>query len=233
MKKTLIALMALAGIACGAETPALTLTTITADQAYDLSQYITGTDFTVAVTLDYATIKAKLALNNNNNVNYQLINAGEEGEMIGLTVCYGNGSAIQGTMNGATWLQDSCNGHAVGMGLNSFDDLSWSTGSKASLVMTYSATDGISGVFTITDASGTVLNRLGGTFHTCNVLKPSDDFSVDMVKFDGMVTSAEVYNTAMTAAEMKKLGAMIIPEPATATLSLLALAGLCARRRRA
>lgn len=38
-----------------------------------------------------------------------------------------------------------------------------------------------------------------------------------------------VYNGAMTAAEVK---ALTIPEPATATLSLLALAGLAARRRR-
>ena len=39
-----------------------------------------------------------------------------------------------------------------------------------------------------------------------------------------------VHGAALGAADIK---AIAIPEPATATLSLLALAGLCARRRRA
>ena len=43
------------------------------------------------------------------------------------------------------------------------------------------------------------------------------------------VASFAIYNGAMSAAEVK---AMLVPEPTTATLSLLALAGLAARRRR-
>ena len=46
---------------------------------------------------------------------------------------------------------------------------------------------------------------------------------------DYTLGSLAVYDGAMSAAEVKGL---IIPEPATATLSLLALAGLAARRRR-
>ena len=45
----------------------------------------------------------------------------------------------------------------------------------------------------------------------------------------GKVYDLSIYDGAMTAAEVK---AMVIPEPTTATLSLLALAGLAARRRR-
>ena len=43
------------------------------------------------------------------------------------------------------------------------------------------------------------------------------------------VYNLAIYNGAMSAAEVK---AMLVPEPTTATLSLLALAGLAARRRR-
>ncbi len=39
-------------------------------------------------------------------------------------------------------------------------------------------------------------------------------------------------NAAFAAAAVEKLGAPAVPEPTTATLSLLALAGLAARRRR-
>ena len=46
---------------------------------------------------------------------------------------------------------------------------------------------------------------------------------------DYTLGSLAIYDGAMSAAEVKGL---IIPEPATATLSLLALAGLAARRRR-
>ena len=46
---------------------------------------------------------------------------------------------------------------------------------------------------------------------------------------DGYIDNLYIWNRALNASEVS---ALIIPEPATATLSLLALAGLAARRRR-
>ncbi len=46
------------------------------------------------------------------------------------------------------------------------------------------------------------------------------------------VSSISVFGSALSAADAKAINAALIPEPTTATLSLLALAGLAARRRR-
>ena len=52
--------------------------------------------------------------------------------------------------------------------------------------------------------------------------------------WDGQMADFKLFNSALTADQVAAYGAPVaIPEPATATLSLLALAGLCARRRRA
>ena len=60
--------------------------------------------------------------------------------------------------------------------------------------------------------------------------------NITLLEYDESITgSLKVYNGTMSMDEAEKLGMSLItvPEPTTATLSLLALAGLAARRRRA
>ncbi len=57
-----------------------------------------------------------------------------------------------------------------------------------------------------------------------------DRLTVDTAS--GAVERAIVFNTALSSTEILALSTSVIPEPTTATLSLLALAGLAARRRR-
>ncbi len=65
------------------------------------------------------------------------------------------------------------------------------------------------------------------TINYDNLLVHSDIFPVDAVYVYNQVLEGDT----LTAASKAAYGAAI-PEPATATLSLLALAGLAARRRR-
>ncbi len=74
--------------------------------------------------------------------------------------------------------------------------------------------------FTLKDESGTIV-------------AVDTHLNVSEVSFlNNFATSAQVYNTVLNATDAKALGMQLIPEPTTATLSLLALAGLAARRRR-
>ena len=245
MKKTLIALMALAGVAVADSTlpsPAYTIPSASTT-AVDISSYITGGAFTVAVTLDYDMVKDYLLKDSNkpngeqDHINYQLINVGSgstmsEGTRVGLVVCYSSGSYIRGTWNESTWQNcDNGGAHTMGIEQNACDDFSWDKGSSASLVMTYSNEKGLAAVFTIADTDGKILNQIGGTFHDC--ASNPDNFDPNTMQLDAAVLSADVYNAVLTGDQAKELGAsMLVPEPTTATLSLLALAGLAARRRR-
>ena len=61
--------------------------------------------------------------------------------------------------------------------------------------------------------------------------------ALNSIVFSNAVTSAYLYNSRITKSEAETITqalgkSSVIPEPTTATLSLLALAGLAARRRR-
>lgn len=105
----------------------------------------------------------------------------------------------------------------------------WSDIKEASVVLTYSYSTGAMGLFTGVKNDGSVVT-LGGTFNTTLRGK---DMTFDTFKFDtNIVTEAFVFNSVSTVEQATYMGYTVIPEPATATLSLLALAGLAARRRR-
>ena len=78
-------------------------------------------------------------------------------------------------------------------------------------------------------------NLLGSSYGSNTGLRTNS--SLSSIAFSDAVTSAYLYNNLLSeenaTAIVQELGkAALIPEPTTATLSLLALAGLAARRRR-
>ena len=236
MKKTLITLLAMASCAMG-----LTLEDAVATSngsAITLNEATSA--ITAVVVVDIAKLQAGMAKDAALN-KYTIINFDSSSD-IGIQTNYSsydhdsnsdtpnliNNSGLYGCWN-------SGNAYSFGMN-NGFESASfWEGGAAAAITLTYKYNAGTSGTFTLLDAQGNVLKSLGGDYNT--TLR-GQGLSFSTVAFDAeIVTNAYVFNQVVaTAEEAKALGvaaaSTLIPEPATATLSLLALCGLAARRRR-
>lgn len=139
----------------------------------------------------------------------------------GLYGCWNNSGAYSVGMN-------------TGTGFESTDF--WAGGVVAAITLTYEYSKGTTATFILLDAEGNVLQSVGGNYNTS---LRGTGLSYSTIVFDSeIVTEGYVFNQVVTTAEeAKALGqaaatAALVPEPTTATLSLLALAGLAARRRR-
>ena len=135
----------------------------------------------------------------------------------GLYGCWNNSGAYSFGMDAA----------ADGSGMQKTDF--WANAVGASAALMYTNGTGTTGLITISYSDGTT-TTLGGTL--AGGLKGSS-VAADVVEFDtDIVTNAWVYSSGLSVNDAKTLTIAAIPEPTTATLSLLALAGLAARRRR-
>ena len=109
----------------------------------------------------------------------------------------------------------------------------WDTATCAALTFGVNSTGSLRAVLSVIDADGKVSNITQAT-----ASNKIDFEGISQVNLNSTyVTDAFVYsgtwgNTDLTTITNNALKTANIPEPATATLSLLALAGLCVRRRR-
>ena len=221
MKKTLIALMALASSAFALEpvTQALTFenfnSTLTQISTWNATEYtltltITGTDF-------------------NTGHNSKAINILTLGDNRGIFTQAGQYIAIRNdTSTETTWLSPTETDGTT---------FTWISDDTENLVHSWvsktpeggNGSPGVAGM-TITldvDTTGSVIT-LGMTNGTTSIIETGYVVKLADVKLiDG---SAEGNNQGVTG--ISNASITYIPEPATATLSLLALAGLAARRRR-
>ena len=209
MKKTIIALMALAGIACGATTIDAQFTTVptTGDDFWANSYVLT---FTLAEEYDIAT---------------------------------------SGAVIGAYWgTQNNQGGNDPGLSANAV----YLTESNGSLTLNV----GDGKLSSVLGSTGKLDNTIsfelgrGTTFSTVSIQKGvtytlsvdgADRSMTPTLTWDGGSATAAAYNGNMNGYTVTMnygvnpgiaISTPAVPEPTTATLSLLALAGLAARRRR-
>ena len=240
MKKTIIALLALGGVAAAADTSVL-------EEAY-----IGFTDFSSGKAA-LGTMKDSITLSTEGNIttlsgvtfDTSSDTAGADGFSITLVVNLAEmknvesftpiatGSAVR---NGSTY--------TIGMGLTADRKLNGYWGSGAYDDGPTSDVLGSEGSVTLTytlgahdDSSGSWI-YVGDNETSYYATGLSTSYSTfDTIKIDnlgGAVEQVYVHNRVLSTAEVGTLMGEIasIPEPTTATLSLLALAGLAARRRR-
>ena len=244
MKRT-IAFIAL----CSATMAADSVTLETADVAVagNTGYKTQSGTFTVAMTLDVERMRELLEKGNSQQWKTMIVNYVAGGVNTGVTV---NGSAntdqtIKGSYLYARWNTDyawnpSGGSDVIWSGSNSLADLNgeaegtgWDEVAYAGLVYSFSNAAGTSVAFTLIGVDGSVI------VDSC-VSAPgliASGAGVEKLTFDEAVLSSYYFNSALTEADRSNLAnlaatAKPLPEPTTATLSLLALAGLAARRRR-
>ena len=250
MKKTLITLLALGGLAVGAA-PEPIWTAETNLTSYSIS----GLDsFTIAVTLNVETLKAESGANFNGPA--KIIDLSGVWNVSGLEGTLDinvNGSSTGKTstlyIGGTTGLGEYKSNYALNgiSGSTIFNSSTiWENITGAALVFVKdgsSDNDAVRAYFSLKYADGTTTTYEGantGIKFTIdhdgdeNTDKVADKhLNVSTISFENsFATEAWVYGSALSANDARTIAAALAPEPTTATLSLLALAGLAARRRR-
>ena len=233
MKKTIIALMALAGVAMAADTGTLTLTNTTASDTITTTISDNSTDW----------LKEAIALGGNATID--ILTSGSNtytptdlaGYAIGDTNVGNGGSyvySVSFTVNGdapaltltsisADFIVKSADGG--NQGNSRWATYNWQFVSGETTLVDYATADywsqasGATGSLSM-DFGSNAIDLEAGETYTLNL------------KITGVNDSNGTVDNKGGFVHVGSISASIIPEPTTATLSLLALAGLAARRRR-
>ena len=224
MKKTIIAIMALAGMAQAGE-PSAYLTkddSFSVDSKGKISLEEIATSFntgTFAVSFDVASVLAHTGSNFDFHLGVGDGTTGQDlafsyGETYGMRfVSFGSSLGSGNTMISETpklliFQVNDFFGTSPSVTLYAYNE-----GSELSALLTGSIRTPLHDEITIADLT---LTSIGG-----GVIPPAEEVSLSI--WQGEVTANDIENP---------VPAPSVPEPTTATLSLLALAGLAARRRR-
>ncbi len=240
MKKSLITLMALSCVAMGDTT--LTLDDAAKAVAGNTGYNTEGGKFTVALTLDVDALRTLLEKGQTKSWGTNIINYVANGTDTGVTLNGGSDSQNKITSSGlyARWGTDTAWNPTGGSdirwdGGTDLATLGWDSIEYAGLVYSFDKNGG-----TGTTVAFTLINNEGTAIVDSYVKASgltSSNAGVAALTFDSSVLSSYYFNELKGEADMKALAGLAakaapLPEPTTATLSLLALAGLAARRRR-
>ena len=236
MKKTLIALLALTGIAA-ADTSVMDTAVIGfTNFSSGVADYGTMVDAITISTTDSVTtlsgITFDTAMSDTNNRDSFSITLVLDAAKIGSVSEFTSLAAAHYSASGAMGFGVNADGNIKGQWGTS--EYNWSAGpmpTEGTITLTY-----VTGNHSGTNEGSRLYVGDSATYYTNNSLK-TGNANYNTIKFNnlgGAIKQAYVHNYCLTQAQVGTLMAetAAIPEPTTATLSLLALAGLAARRRR-
>ena len=203
------------------------------------------TDMTVVMTLDVTLLKTLLdgspasskgtalvtIIDTEKTSTYAGVNINEKDGDYGLWGFWKNENLTYKAMDDAVDVFSDLNGEAKGTG---WDSVAYAGMTYTHYLNTSSNKSHTLAALTLYDAAG---NELLVTYADAEGLG-SRDFANCKFEFSNVVTASYYFDEAYTTkSDMQSLareasGVLSIPEPTTATLSLLALAGLAVRRRR-
>ncbi|MCQ2365436.1 MAG: hypothetical protein MJ051_07810 [Akkermansia sp.] len=236
MKKTLFVLFALAAPAVMAMTDEeaaqiLSSSTVVTNDTYTFSANQSAFTAIAIVDLDaYAALRPTLTTNNHPIV---LSFTDSENHVMGAILGdtrYTYNALITtslGTADRGSW--QTLNN--IGLSGAQGDDLYIGNATSAAITLSYDRNNGTYLTFSFMSKSGELVTatrndgdlRYSGASRTLSTLTMNPDLFTKVYVMEG---------TKYTGADIAMLTQKALPEPATATLSLLALAGLAARRRR-
>lgn len=199
----------------------------------------TTTAFTVSMTLDMNKLKEILTSSGRENKNYNLFtcnlrtSSNDNAHTMGTKVIYTSASSSNTTSS--VWTTANGTSGTTNLGGESYlSDVvtsDWANAKEAALTMAYNKSNGSYALLSIYCSDGTILNYAG----TSTGLKWSNTAGVSSITIGdeaNLVKQAYLFNSKLDATSIQSIHQSLLPEPTTATLSLLALAGLATRRRR-
>ncbi len=234
--------MALSCVAMGDTT--LTLDDAAKAVAGNTGYNTEGGKFTVALTLDVDALRTLLEKGQTKSWGTNIINYVANGTNTGVTLNGGSNSQNKITSSGLyarwgntniAWAPSEESSAIRWDGGTDLATLDWDSIEYAGLVYSFDKNGG-----TGTTVAFTLINNEGSAIVDSYVNASgltSSNAGVAALTFDSSVLSSYYFNELKGEADMKALAGLAakaapLPEPTTATLSLLALAGLAARRRR-
>ena len=238
MKKTLIALLAASSVAMATSLDEA-LIAQAGNDGYDTQ----SGNFTVALKLDVEELGMLLEQGQAKAWGTDIVKYICNGTATGVTVNGGSNASGEITSSGlfARWGNTTNWNSVQWQGNTNLADLNgdaegtgWDAVASAGLVYSFGKADGTAVAFTLIGNDGSVLVD---SYVFASALK-SSSAGADALTFDDSVAASYYFDgyKGGNEANMKALAGAVatasIPEPTTATLSLLALAGLAARRRR-
>ena len=229
MKKTLIALMALAGVACGAET-ALTCTDINTSIVNQLTEYGYTEGDSFSITLSGITTLGSTDVD-------WLLNTGTDIRLRNqsnyfVSVNYGNNTSNQWLDSSKYTVDTETKTATLTLALADLSGKAyWYAGR-------FATSEGATVFYANGNVTPSAITSLSveydadTTTSTFTVVR--GDASTHILEITGLELNAKDISFAHEGTKGTSVSVSVasIPEPATATLGLLALAGLCARRRR-